>query len=185
MSTRKLTLEGLCLAMALILPQMFHLLGLAQAGQVFLPMHIPVLIGGMTLGWKYGALLGLSAPLFGCLLTGMPSADRVPMMMVELMSYGFISGYIYQSKYMQHQPWKGYISVIAAMLLGRIVYGSALVFGTMLLGVPLGGFFVVWTAAITGIPGLIIQLIFVPVLTRMIEKGGYLYEPCTATLHSK
>lgn len=51
MKTRKLTFGALCLALSLLLPQAFHLLGMQQAGQLFLPMHIPVLIGGMVLGW--------------------------------------------------------------------------------------------------------------------------------------
>ena len=81
MKTRKLTFASLCLSTALLLPQLFHLLGLQQAGQIFLPMHIPVLLSGLLLGWHYGALLGFMTPLLSFLLTGMPSADRVLFMM--------------------------------------------------------------------------------------------------------
>ena len=54
MKTRKITFGAMCLALSLLLPQAFHLIGMQQAGSVFLPMHIPVFIGGMLLGPIYG-----------------------------------------------------------------------------------------------------------------------------------
>ena len=185
MKTRKVTLEALCLAMSLLLPQVFHLLGMAQAGQIFLPMHIPVLMGGLVLGWKYGAFLGMMAPLLSCLFTGMPSAERVIFMMVELMSYGAVGGFLYQEHNVKNLPFGGYIALISAMVIGRLVYGFALVLGTALFSLHLGGFPIVWGAVITGIPGICIQLIFLPALTGIIEKGGYLHESYATTFHSK
>lgn len=185
MKTRKMTFEALCLAMALLLPQVFHVLGMTQAGQIFLPMHIPVLMGGLVLGWKYGAFLGFMAPLLSCLFTGMPSAERVVFMMVELMSYGAVSGFLYQECGVKNVPFGGYVALISAMVVGRFFYGFALVFGTALFALPLGGFSIVWGAVITGIPGICIQLMFLPALTRIIEKGGYLHESYATMFHSK
>ena len=176
MKTRKMTFGALCLALALLLPQIFHLIGMQQAGQIFLPMHIPVLIGGMVLGWQYGALLGLMAPLVSCFLTGMPSAERVIFMMAELCSYGFLSGLFYQNLHVKDQPFGGYASLIGAMIVGRLVYGFALTLAAMLFDMKLGGFAAVWAALIAGIPGIITQLIFLPALVRVVEKGGYVYE---------
>lgn len=50
------------LAAGVLLPQVFHLLGGAQAGGMFLPMHFPVIIGGFFLGPVYGLLLGVLTP---------------------------------------------------------------------------------------------------------------------------
>lgn len=185
MKTRKLTFGALCLALALLLPQVFHLIGMQQAGQVFLPMHIPVLIGGMVLGWQYGALLGLIAPLVSCLLTGMPSAERVIFMMAELCSYGFISGLFYQQLHVKDQPLGGYLSLLAAMVIGRLVYGLTLTLAAALLHVNLGGFTAVWAAVMTGIPGIVTQFIFLPALVRVVEKGGYVYESCSSEAAAK
>ncbi len=176
MKTRKMTFGALCLSLALLLPQLFHFIGMQQAGQIFLPMHIPVLIGGMVLGWQYGALLGLIAPLVNCLLTGMPSSERVIFMMAELCSYGFISGLLYQQLHVKDQMLGGYISLIAAMIAGRLVYGIVLTLAAALLHMNLGGFAAVGAAVITGIPGIITQLIFLPAVVRVVEKGGYMYE---------
>ena len=63
MKTKKLTFGAMCLAISLLLPQVFHIIGMQQAGSVFLPMHLPVFIGGMLLGPIYGLFLGIFAPL--------------------------------------------------------------------------------------------------------------------------
>ena len=74
MKTKKLTFGAMCLAISLLLPQVFHIIGMQQAGSVFLPMHLPVFIGGMLLGPIYGLFLGIFAPLTSFVVTGMPSA---------------------------------------------------------------------------------------------------------------
>lgn len=185
MKTRKLTFAALCLSAALLLPQLFHLLGLQQAGQVFLPMHIPVLLSGLLLGWQYGALLGFIAPLLSFLLTGMPSGDRVLFMMAELFAYGFTAGLCYQRLLNKHTLTHAYLALLTAMIAGRVCYGLALSAATLLFHIPLGGFWVVWTAVITGIPGIITQLLFLPALVRVMEKGGYMREAYAVEINSK
>ncbi len=49
--TRDLTLTGILMAMGLILPTIFHTFNMG--GQVFLPMHIPVLLCGLLIGSKF------------------------------------------------------------------------------------------------------------------------------------
>ena len=53
-NVKKITVGGLLIALALVLPMAFHLTGVPQPGQVFLPMHIPVLLGGFVLGPVFG-----------------------------------------------------------------------------------------------------------------------------------
>lgn len=185
MKTRHLTFAALCLALSLLLPQIFHMIGMQQAGQIFLPMHIPVLMAGMVLGWQYGALLGLLAPLISCLLTGMPNASRVVFMMAELMSYGLISGLLYQQLHLKDQLLGGYLSLISAMIGGRLVYGLVLTLTAALFRIDMGGFPAVWAALVTGIPGIITQLVFLPALVRVVEKGGYMHETLVSEADSK
>lgn len=185
MKTRKLTFAALCLSTALLLPQLFHLLGFQQAGQIFLPMHIPVLLSGFLLGWQYGALLGFAAPLLSFIFTGMPSADRVVFMMAELGAYGFTAGLCYQRLSHKHTLTHAYLSLVSAMTAGRICYGLALTIAALLSDIPFGGFPLVWTAVITGIPGIITQLLFLPALVRIIEKGGYIRDAFAVEINSK
>lgn len=55
--TKNLVGTALCIALGLILPQVFHLIG---AGPVFLPMHIPVLLCGLCFGWPFGLVCAAS-----------------------------------------------------------------------------------------------------------------------------
>ena len=50
-SIKKMTLASVCVALCVVLPIAFH--SIPDAGSVFLPMHIPVLICGMICGWPY------------------------------------------------------------------------------------------------------------------------------------
>ena len=58
---------ALCVALGLIVPQVFHLIPFVgtvpNLGGVFLPMHIPVLLCGLLCGWRYGAACGAVVPL--------------------------------------------------------------------------------------------------------------------------
>ena len=49
-------MAALFTAIGVVLPQAFHMI--PNAGSIILPMHIPVLICGMTVGGFYGAIAG-------------------------------------------------------------------------------------------------------------------------------
>ena len=84
-------------------------------------MHIPVLLCGMLCGGAYGAAVGAIVPLLSSLLTGMPPIFPVaPAMMFELCAYGLLSGLFYHSL-----RRNVYLSLIGAMLGGRVVSGIA------------------------------------------------------------
>ena len=121
---RKLTATALCLALGMVLPSLFHMLG---AGQVFLPMHIPVLLCGLLCGWPYGAFCGLVLPLLSS-LTGMPPLYPTAIaMMFELCAYGAFTGLFHKKL-----RWNVYPAMVLAMLIGRAVSGCA---NAILLGV--------------------------------------------------
>mgnify|MGYP000849549176 CR=1 FL=1 len=54
--TVNLTGTALCMALGVVFPVFFHMLG---AGSAFLPMHTPVLLCGLLFGWGYGRRLSL------------------------------------------------------------------------------------------------------------------------------
>lgn len=166
MKTRNTVLSGLFIAFGVILPMFFHQLNMGGPG--FLPMHIPVLIGAFLLGPFSGLLIGFVTPLLSSILTGMPPAfPMLPIMFFELGVYGLVAGYLYKNLKLNI-----YISLIISMIVGRIVAGVVVFF--------LGEFFnfqgpgpvaYVSGAVITGVIGIVIQLVAVPVIVKLIERG--------------
>ena len=54
---KSMVMTAMCIALGVVLPIMFH--SVENAGSIFCPMHIPVLICGLICGWKYGFFVGL------------------------------------------------------------------------------------------------------------------------------
>ena len=92
LSTVKKTVGSAALiAIGILLPLCFH--GIPNAGSIFSPMHIPVLIAGFLFGPLFGLGVGLLTPLLNSLITGMPPLYPVlPPMMVECALYGAVFG---------------------------------------------------------------------------------------------
>lgn len=163
-TTRELVLSGLLLAAGLILPMIFHMF--SMTGPVFLPMHIPVLIGGLLLPPSLAIPLGIITPLLSSTLTGMPVAfPMAPIMAVELGVYG-LSASIATRKL----KLNSILSLIIAMVDGRIAAGLAVAVLVKLFGVNMNPIMFVKGAIVTGLPGLIIQLIFIPALIYALKS---------------
>lgn len=166
MQTKKLVFTALCVAMGLVLPMAFH--AVPNAGKIFLPMHIPVFVCGLSLGWPYGLACGILAPLLSSLLTGMPVPAMLPAMLGELAVYGIVSGLLSRFCRTGKQAVDLYVSLVTAMLAGRAVSGvlNALIFSA-------GSYS--WEAFVsasfvTALPGIAIQLVFVPALVLALQK---------------
>lgn len=158
------------LALAVSVPQIFHLTGVG--GTVILPMHIPVILAGLLVSPAIGLYVGLLAPIISHLFTGMPpmSPPILPLMVVELGIYGFAAG-------LMHRIFKrnSYISLIVAMISGRIALGIAAYVMMQFFGFELDPMLYVKGAVVTGLPGIVLQLVLIPVLVLMVERGA-LYE---------
>lgn len=164
--TKKMVLSALFIAVGIVLPMFFHTI--PNAGSIFLPMHIPVLMAGLMVGWQYGLATGILAPLLSFLITGMPPAPVLPGMLCELAVYGLVAGILIKLINTKSRIANIYISLISSMLIGRIVSGilNAAIFraGDYSLQVWLTASFV------TAIPGIIIQLVVIPLLITALEK---------------
>ena len=157
-AVKKSIITAVCIALCVVLPQAFH--AVPNAGAIYLPMHIPVLLCGLICGWPYGLLCGLAGPALSALLTGMPPAAVLPGMLVECGVYGLAAGLLMQLVRTKHLYADLYISLAAAMLLGRVVSGiaKALIFSA-------GSYSMVsWVAGsfVTALPGIVIQLALLP-----------------------
>ena len=129
-NTKKLVLSALFLAIGLILP--FITMQIPAVGKMLCPMHIPVLLCGFIVGWPYGLLVGFITPLLRSVLFGMPMlVPNAVCMAFELATYGFVAGVL--SPKMRKDMKSLYIALVAAMLVGRVVWGlvSAIVYTLM------------------------------------------------------
>ena len=89
------------------------------------PMHIPALLCGFVCGWGWGLAVGFIAPLLRSVLFGMPDMFPTAVSMAfELAAYGLFSGLLYQL--LPKKRSNIYVSLILAMLGGRIVWGIAM-----------------------------------------------------------
>lgn len=166
-AVKKSIITAVCIALCVVLPQAFH--AVPNAGAIYLPMHIPVLLCGLICGWSYGLLCGLAGPALSALLTGMPPAAVLPGMLVECGVYGLAAGLLMQLVRTKHLYADLYISLAAAMLLGRVVSGiaKALIFSA-------GSYSMVyWVAGsfVTALPGIVIQLALLPSIVYALMRA--------------
>ena len=165
-----LILAALCMALGIVLP--FFTGQIPQIGGMLLPMHLPVLLCGLLCGWQYGGLVGFVLPLLRYAMFGMPPIFPTGIAMAfELAAYGIIAGYL-----CNHSRWQCvislYRSLIAAMIGGRIVWGVVRVLLTGVSGEPFTWQLFLSGAFLTAIPGIILQLVFIPVLMVALDRTG-------------
>lgn len=163
---KKLVFTAVCAALCLVLPMAFH--SVPNAGTIFLPMHIPVLLCGLICGWPYGGVCGIVGPLLSSLVTSMPPAAMLPSMMVECCAYGFVTGMLMRHVHTKHAVADLYISLVSAMVVGRVVAGFA---KAWIFTPGISPFAWVTTSLVTGIPGIVIQLILMPMVVLALTKA--------------
>ncbi|WP_207666033.1 ECF transporter S component [Thermohalobacter berrensis] len=169
--TKKIVYSSFFIALGIIIPMLFHTI--KNFGRAFLPMHIPVLLGGFILGPYFGLLVGLITPFLSSILTGMPPIFPVGIIMFfELSTYGFVSGLFY-NKLKQNEI----ITLTSAMIIGRII--AALVVAVLVYGfgakMP-NPFTYIKMAVIVGLPGIAIQVILIPILVLSLKRTRILHE---------
>ena len=165
---RKLTFSALYLALALVLP--FITGQIPEIGAMLSPMHIPVLLCGFVCGWQWGLAVGLIAPMLRSVLFGMPTMYPTAIAMTfELAVYGAVSGILY--KLLPRKTWSIYVSLILAMIAGRIVWGAArfVLAGLSHSEFPMSAFLA--GAVLNAIPGIILHIVLIPILVIVLEKA--------------
>lgn len=152
------------IALAVILPQIVHLFAGAQGGVQWLPMYLPVLLGGCLLGWRWGLGVGLLSPLVSFAFTSlagnaMPAAARLPYMMAELAAFAVVSGLF--SEKIARNGWMAFPAVLLAQVSGRLFF---LALAAAFQGVSSLSAAVVWSQIQAGLLGLVLQAVVVPCL---------------------
>lgn len=168
-NTKKLVTAGVCLALALLLPLLTG--QIPSIGNLLLPMHLPILICGFAAGPLYGLLTGLIAPLLRSALFGMPPLMPTAVAMAfELAAYGFFTGLLF--KKLPKKPIYTYVSLIGAMLGGRIIWGIAAFILNSLLGNPFTLAIFMASAFTNAIPGIVLQIVIIPPIVLALQKAG-------------
>lgn len=162
----------LAIALAVALPELFHLLGTvtdmgSALGETFLPMHIAVFMVGLIAGPVAGLVTGVVAPAISFALSGMPSVVMLPYMMVELTAYGLVCGLLANAKI------PCILKLLIAQIAGRALRAIAIVIGIYAFGSSVN-VAVIWTSIVAGLPGLILQWIIIPLVMFWLSRkvGG-------------
>lgn len=163
----KITLAAMLLALCYVLP--FLTGQIPDIGAMLCPMHIPVLLCGFVCGWPWGIAVGFAAPLLRSVTLGMPPMFPTAVCMAfELATYGAVSGLC--KKILPKKNIYTYLSLIIAMIAGRLVWGCAMLICTSINGSGFGMAAFFAGAVTNAIPGIIVQLVLIPVLVMAIEK---------------
>ncbi len=163
----KMVLAAFFLALAYVMP--FLTGQIPEIGSMLCPMHIPVLLCGYICGWQWGLSVGLIAPVFRSLTLGMPPLFPVATCMAfELAAYGFVSGLMF--KYLPRKKPYIYVSLLMAMVVGRLVWGAA-----MIVALSINGGAFTFSAFIAGaitnaVPGIVLQIIIIPVVVMLLDN---------------
>lgn len=170
-SVLKLVLSALFLALGIVLPSLTG--SIPQVGKMLLPMHIPVLLCGFVCGWPFGLAVGFITPLLRSMLFSAPPMMPTAVgMAFELAVYGAVVGILYAR--LPKRNWAVYVSLIGAMLAGRIVWG--------IISVPLHGLngsafsfqAFIAGAILNAVPGIILQLVLIPVIIIGLKRARVL-----------
>ena len=164
---KKLTLSAMFLALALVIP--FLTGQIPQIGAMLCPMHIPVLLCGFFCGGPWGLLVGFVSPVLRSIIFGMPPMfPKAICMAFELATYGLVSGLLH--KVLPKKKWTVYVSLILAMIAGRVVWGLAMLICMGFDVTKFGASAFISGALLNAIPGIIVQLVLIPILVIVLEK---------------
>ena len=166
---RRMVSAAVCLALCMVLP--FLTGQIPQVGSALSPMHIPVLLAGFLCGPWWAMAVGAVAPLLRFALFGMPPIFPTGVAMCfELAAYGLVSGLLYAR--LPKKTVNIYVSLVAAMLAGRVVWGIVM---AVLMG--LSGSAFTWAAFMAGafvnaVPGIIVHILLIPIIVLALRKAG-------------
>lgn len=167
---RTVATAALVCALSVVLPQVFHLIGGKPLGNAFLPMHLPVILGGYLLNPAAALVCGALSPILSFFVSGMPPFPRLIFMIFELGAYGFST-----SVFVHKCRLPVWLNLPLTWICGRAVYFAVAFFALRVLHLEIQGMTTasaaVWTAVTTGVPGIILQAVVVPILVAALKKA--------------
>lgn len=167
---QKTALAAMFIALSFVLP--FFTMQIEKIGDMLCPMHIPVILCGFICGAPWGLVVGIVSPLLRSLIMTMPVMFPTAIgMAFELGTYGLVAGLLYNA--LPKKKKYIYVSLIGAMITGRIVWGIARI---VMFGFDFTkfGWSAFWAGAVVNaIPGIIIQIVLIPVIVILIRNSKF------------
>lgn len=155
-----LTATVVFLALGALAPALVHAIG--GACWVWLPAHVPALLGGLAFGPGVGAVAALGTAVSDQLLGGGEVGWALLPIASEILTYGLLSGF-FGRRASSRLGLFG--ALLGAMLGGRLVYAlTATVLGREASGLVEGLFVTPW-------PGILLQLVLVAPLAAGLRDG--------------
>jgi len=166
---KKICICAICIALCYVLPIALHSFGL---GSILSPMHIPVLLCGLVCGGFYGVFCGIAGPIVSSILSGMPPVTMLFSMIPELVVYGLVTGLLMKWVRTGKLLPDVYVSMAAAMVLGRIVGGIAKALFIAINATGDAFTLGIWATSyfVGTLPGIMVHLILVPLLVTVLMK---------------
>ena len=170
--TSYLIMALICLAISAVLPMLTD--QVPRFGQGLRPMHIPVLIAGFACGPVIGFVVGVAAPMLSLLVHGAPALTQASFAMcLELATYGLIAGLLYSQ--LPRKTGSIYVSLITAMIVGRIVWGACMLAFSSKYGLGFTYQMFITYAFIDAVPAILLHIVLIPAVVIALEKANLTY----------
>ena len=160
---RTMVVSAAMAALALTLPVAFHMVGL---GSKFLPMLLPLLLNGFLAPLPWAVLTGALVPVISSLATGMP--PLYPPVAAEMAFEGAVLGGVAAAVF-RGKPGRLWPALISAILAGRLAGFAAAWVLARIFGLPTA--FASIAMLVQGIPGVLLQLVVVPLTVRQLRRS--------------
>lgn len=167
---KNITVAGVCLALALLLP--FVTGHIPSVGTMLCPMHIPVLLCAFFVSWPWAAAVGFVAPILRFMLFSMPPMPFGIAMAFELATYGLTASVL--NRILPKTKSSIYIALVGAMIAGRVVWGGARLIIAGVTSNPFTWQMFIGGALLEAIPGIVIQMILIPIIVMAVKKNNEL-----------
>lgn len=161
-SGRDILLGALFMATALVLPIVFHAIGL---GSEFLPMFPPIIMAAFLTSLPVALIVGSLSPLVSAVLTGMPPffPPIAWIMVLEGVAMVAVIHFLYH-----RLKWGISLTLLLALLAERAVLLGAVVLVSRWLELPSGVLGLI--SVIRGAPGILIMMIALPALVIALKS---------------
>ena len=161
-SGRDILLGALFMATALVLPIVFHAIGM---GSEFLPMFPPVIMAGFLVSVPVALLVGTLSPVVSGVLTGMPPFFPPIAWIMMLEGAVMVLGiHIFRRRL----KWGITVTLLLVLLCDRLVLLGAVLVVARWLELPSGVLGLI--SVIRGAPGILIMAVSLPPLIHALQS---------------
>lgn len=150
-------ITSILLICSITFPALLHSFGIN--GQIFLPIYFFSLLGGITYGWRCGLIMGLLSPIISFLFSNMPVLNILPFVIIKSLLIGYVSGLLFE----KYKIKNIFLIVLESIFLTQFI-GFILIFSlTSNINLALMDIKIGYT-------GILLQIIFIPLLSRLILR---------------